>query len=182
MALSDNDVVMLLDNAQLSKLAKLLLNQEEPLMERIKSQPERVKYLKECNGAYDKVVSLLQDGENFNKKFEGDVNKADIAKEIHDYIKYGINMSLQWIRNCSLRVTCIDKIKTHFSSLVTELQDLDPKNVSKKGILAEKVFECKQCMWEYTNKLKSGSSRALSKAYSMAIKQEGIKFPDLVKK
>jgi hypothetical protein len=175
---SDNDVVMLLENAQLSKLAKLLLNQEEPLMGRIKSEPERVKYLKECNGAYDKVVSLLQDGENFNKKFEGD----DIAKEIQDYIKYGINMSLQSIRNCSLRVTCIDKIKTHFSSLVTELQDLDPKNVSKKGILAEKVFECKQCMWEYTNKCKSGSARALSKAYSMVIKQEGIKFPDLVKK
>jgi hypothetical protein len=116
MALSDNDVVMLLDTAQLRKLAQLLLHQEEPLMERIKSEPERVKYLNECNEAYNKVDSLLKDGENFNKKFEGDVNKADIAKEIHDYIKYGINMSLQWIRNCSLRVTCIDKIKTHFSS------------------------------------------------------------------
>jgi hypothetical protein len=66
--------------------------------------------------------------------------------------------------------------------LVTELQDLDPKNVSKKGILAEEVSKYKQCMWEYTNKCKSGSARALSKAYSMAIKQEGIKFPDLVKK
>jgi hypothetical protein len=182
MALSDNDVVMLLDNAQLSKLAKLLLNQEEPLMERIKSQPERVKYLKECNGAYDKVVSLLQDGENFNKKFEGDVNKAKIAKEIHDYIKYGINMSMQWIRNCSLRVTCIDKIKTHFNSLVTEVEELDPENVSKKGLLAKEVSEYKQCMWEYTNNCKSGSARALSKAYSMVIKQEGTKFPDLVKK
>jgi hypothetical protein len=177
MALSDNDVVMLLDNAQLSKLAKLLLNQEEPLMGRIKSEPERVKYLKECNGAYDKVVSLLQDGENFNKKFEGD----DIAKEIQDYIKYGINMSLQSIRNCSLRVTCIDKIKTHFNSLVTELEEVGP-DLSKKRLLAKEVSMYKQCMWEYTNKCKSGSARALSKAYSMAIKQEGIKFPDLVKK
>ncbi|WJX46634.1 hypothetical protein P8452_33414 [Trifolium repens] len=89
---------------------------------------------------------------------------------------------MQSIRNCSLRVTCIDKIKTHFNSLVTELQELDPKNVSKKGLLAKEVSKYKQCMWEYTNKCKSGSSRALSKAYSMVLKQEGIKFPDLVKK
>ncbi|WJX46646.1 hypothetical protein P8452_33425 [Trifolium repens] len=182
MASRDDDVVMLLENAQLSKLAKLLLNQEEPLMERIKSGPERVKYMKECNGAYDKVISLLQDGENFNKEFEGDDKKADIAKEIHHYIKYGINMSLQSIRNCSLRVTCIDKIKTHFNSLVTELQELDPESVSKHRLLAKEVSMYKQCMWEYTNKCKSGSARALSKAYSMVLKQEGIKFPDLVKK
>lgn len=182
MALRDDDVVMLLENAQLSKLAKLILHQEEPLMERIKSEPERVKYLKECNGSHDKVVSLLHDGENFNKRFERDEHKADIAKEIHDYIKYGINMSLQSIRNCSLRVTCIDKIKTHFNSLVTELHELHPESLSKKRLLAKEVSMYKQCMWEYTNKCKSGSARALSKAYSMAIKQEGIKFPDLVKK
>ncbi|XP_058727806.1 uncharacterized protein LOC131599488 [Vicia villosa] len=182
MALRDDDVVMLLENAQLSKLAALLLHQEERLMEKIKSEPERVKYLKECNGAHDKVVSLLQECENFNKKFEGDEKKADIAKETLDYIKYGINMSMQAIRNCSLRVTCIDKIKTHFDSLVSELAELDPENISKKRLLAKEVSMYKQCMWEYTNKCKSGSARALSKAYSMVIKQEGIKFPDLVEK
>ncbi|KNA18381.1 hypothetical protein SOVF_071270 [Spinacia oleracea] len=180
-----DDVVMLMEHDQLLKLTTLLLHQEEPLMEAIKSEPERIKYLKECNVAHDKVVSLLEDGENASKKFDGDEKMTEIIKEIQEYIKYGVNFSLQSIRNCSLRVSCIDKIKTHFDSLVTEIEDLDPETaegISKLRLLAKETSLYKQCMKEYAKKCQGSTARALSKAWSMVIKQEGIKFNELVER
>ncbi|KAF7012960.1 hypothetical protein CFC21_027098, partial [Triticum aestivum] len=51
-----------MESSQLKKLALLLRNKEEPLMSRVaKSENERVKFLKNVNGAYDKAVSLLDD-------------------------------------------------------------------------------------------------------------------------
>lgn len=181
MASEANDVVML-EDPQLRKLAKLLLRQEEPHMTLIKSEPEREKYLKQCNDAHDNVISLLDSNNEFHDNYAkaGNKDKADIAKEIHEYIKYGINMSMQCVRNCCLRVSCVEKINTHFTSLAAELEKLDPHNVTNMRRLAKDVSLYKDCMWEYTNKCRSGSARAISKAYSLVLKQEGIKFPELV--
>lgn len=184
MACKGADDVVMLENVQLRKLVKLLLHQEEQLMMNIKSEPERAKYLKQCNDAHDNVISLMDSSNDFHNKYvkAGNEDKSDIAKEIHEYIKFAINMSMQCIRNCALRVSCVDKITTHFNSLVVDLENLDPYNVVNMKRLAKDVSLYKDCMWEYTNKCRSGSARAISKAYSLLLKQEGIKFPDLVER
>ncbi|KMT04529.1 hypothetical protein BVRB_8g181910 [Beta vulgaris subsp. vulgaris] len=180
----DDDLFMLTDDKQLLKLAKLLRNQEEPLMLGIKSEPDRIKFLQECNDSYDNVVTLLDISRDLRNKHEAaravSEEKADIAANIEDYVKYGINMSLQCVRNCGFRLMCVEKLKEHFDDLATDLNMLDAKNTSNVESLAKEVAFYKQSMLEYANNIRSGTARAHSKAYSMGLKQEGIEFPNLV--
>lgn len=182
--MADTGDIVALNEEQLKKLALLLRNQEEPLMSQVvKSEVERVKYIKIVNDSYKGTISLLDDSSEMNTKYgaEGGA-KADIAQDAFDFILHGLNFSMSSIRNCCLRVDCIDKIREHYGSVVSKLAELDPDDVPGVQQLAEEMKKVKDAMKEYCNNTRSASSRALSKAYSMAMKQEGIKFPQLIEK
>lgn len=183
------DLVMLMEVSQLKKLALLLRNNEEAqITQAVKSQNERVKYLHSVNHAYNHAVDLLDDGSATRDKYAaaaaggGGEAKASIAEDVLEYVKYGLNISMQNVRNCCLRVDCIGKIRAHYDSLVADLAGLHADDVANLRRLAKDTAMFKECMFEHCNKLRSGSARAMSKAFSMMLKQEGIKFPDLVKR
>ncbi|CAO2823554.1 unnamed protein product [Amaranthus hypochondriacus] len=181
----DTDLYMLMDDKQLRKLATLLRNQEEPLMMSIKSEPDRIKFLTECNDVYDITVKIIDISAELRKKHETsrsvDSLKADIAVNLQEYVKYGVNMSMQCIRNCGMRLLAVEKLKAHFNDLADELNKVDSR-IDSDGIqsLAQEVGFYKQAMLEYANNFQSGSARAHSREYSMALKLEGIQFPNLV--
>lgn len=86
---------------------------------------------------------------------------------------------MQNVRNCALRASCVHKIRAQYDALARDFASLHPENVANVRRMAKDMALFKDTMWEYCNKQRSGSARALSKAYSMWLKQEGIKFPDL---
>lgn len=176
------DLVLLTDRADLRRLALLVRNNEEKLMsEVVKSEYERANYLKSVNDSHDKAMSLLDDSAAMHDLYAAQGgDKATIAEDVLSYVKMGINSSLQNIRNCCLRVTCIDKIRAHYGALATELADISPQNLPNLRRMAKDTAKFKECMWEYCNKYRSASARATSKAFSLVLKQEGITFPDLV--
>ncbi|KAL9236737.1 hypothetical protein vseg_011372 [Gypsophila vaccaria] len=177
----EGDLVMLEDPTKLRKLASLILHQEEALQVWMTSEPERVKYLENCNDSYDGLTKLMSDSEDLTQKHKEsgeDINK--IVDDIHHYITYFLNMSLQCIRNCSLRVTCINKIQAHFADLVKMVGELEPGDAAAARRLAEEVTLYKEYMWEYTNSCRNASARALSRGLSQVIKQEGISFEELL--
>lgn len=178
------DLVMLVDKGQLGTLALLLRNLEEDVVtQAATSEHERAAYLKNVNDSHDGVMNLLQLSTAMNDKYavEGG-HKAGIAADVLDYIKYGLNMSMQNIRDCSLRATSVGKIREHFDSVATQLAEIDPAaDLPRVEQLAEDMANFKNSMWEYCNRYRSGSARALSKVYSMVLREEGITFPDLMR-
>ncbi|KAL9236753.1 hypothetical protein vseg_011387 [Gypsophila vaccaria] len=178
-----DELVMFEEPTKLRKLAKLILHQEEALQVWMKSEPERMAYLDNCNNSYDGVTKLIDDTENLMGNHKGSNEETrKIVKDIRHYIHYGINMNLQCIRNCSLRVTCVNKIGAHFADLVKVVEELKPGDVAAARRLAEEVTLYKEYMWEYSNSCRNASARGLSKIFSRIIKQEGISFEDLVKR
>ncbi|KAK9681861.1 hypothetical protein RND81_10G032600 [Saponaria officinalis] len=179
----DGDLVMLEDPIKLRKLASLLLNQEEALNESITTEDERNKYLDNCNASYDGMIKLLNDRDDLTQKYKDSTTSEDVKKiveTIHHYITYCLNMSMQCIRNCTLRVTCVNKIQEHFVDLSKAVEELQPDDLAAAGRLAEEVTAYKNFMWEYTTSCRSATSRAVSEAYSLVISQEGITFQELV--
>ncbi|WOG95427.1 hypothetical protein DCAR_0414746 [Daucus carota subsp. sativus] len=178
------DLYMLMEDEQLRRLALLLRNQEEPLSRSINSEPDRIKFLRECNDAYDTVITLLENSIQLRNKHEASRaehgKKADIAKDMQDYVKYGLNLGMQCIQNCGMRVTIVEKMKTHFDELATELNTTDSRDMKDFASLAEEVGFYKNSMWEYVTKLRSPSARAQSKAYSDVLRLQGIDFGTLV--
>ncbi|XP_056687973.1 uncharacterized protein [Spinacia oleracea] len=84
------------------------------------------------------------------------------------------------IQNYGMRVTVVEKLKTHFDDLSTELNTADSRDINDFESLAEEVSYHKNSMWEYTTNMRSKTSRAQSKAYSDVLKLQGIEFPTLV--
>lgn len=181
---AQGDLFMLMDDQHLRTLAVLLRNQEQPLSLSINSEPDRAKFLKECNDAYNVVITLLENSIDLRNKHEAaranHSNKADIATDIQEYVKYGINLGMQCVQNCGMRVSVVEKIKAHFDDLAAELNMSESRDMNDIKSLAEEVSYYKNSMWEYTTNLRSPSSRAQSKAYSDVLKLQGIEFPTLV--
>ncbi|KAL9239912.1 hypothetical protein vseg_014184 [Gypsophila vaccaria] len=176
-----DNLAMLEDPTQLRKLASILLNQEEALQVWMTTEDERIKYLENCNDSYDGVIKLMNDSEELVRKHkQSGEDLVKIVESIHRYITYFINMSLQCIRNCALRVTCISKINAHLADLVKVVEELQPGDAAAVRRLAEEALAYEKYMWEYTNSCRSASARALSRGYSQLVKQEGISFDDLV--
>uniref|UniRef100_A0A0D9W3D4 Uncharacterized protein n=1 Tax=Leersia perrieri TaxID=77586 RepID=A0A0D9W3D4_9ORYZ len=183
-----DDIVVLMDDAQLMRLAILLRNKEEAIGRQMKfKSPEHLaEYLDCVNGAYDHAVSLLRDSSHATSDAhraaaDDDDTRRVIADDLSDYIKWGLNYGMQNIRNCSHRLDCISKIRAHYDSVVAELSG---RSLGERRLreLAEEMVAFKESMSQHCKNLRSGSSRALSKLYSMALKQENVKFPDLVNK
>ncbi|XP_021751293.1 uncharacterized protein LOC110716949 [Chenopodium quinoa] len=187
MELKNDDVAILVDDKQLRRLAKLLLNREESLMANIESGPERNKYLKQCNESYDKVISLLENANDIKSKYEDHrtkaedhKTKADVAETIHYYLKYAINMSMQCIRNCCLRASAVSKISTHYTEMAAKLLETDPGDmVEIQRLFEEAELYAKQTL-ETAENCRSGSARALSKIFSQSLKDTGTTFPEML--
>ncbi|CAL4994432.1 unnamed protein product [Urochloa decumbens] len=155
-----NNLVMLTQNAQLQRLALLLRNNEQVLMRRVvMTEPERVQYLQTVNDAYRDSMS-----------------RSLIARDVHDYVIYGINMCLQNVRNCCMRLDAISKLRTHYDALADATATDDDLTT-----LAAEAADYKASMWEYCHKFRSASARAHSKAYSDVLKIQGIELPNLLK-
>ncbi|CAN6362546.1 unnamed protein product [Urochloa humidicola] len=175
-----NNLVMLTENAQLQRLALLLRNNEQDLMRRVvMTEPERVQYLQTVNDAYRDSMRLLDDSTSFRDSFSGSSSRSLIARDVTDYVIYGINMCLQNVRNCCMRLDAIAKLRSHYDALAYALaaaatdEDLTT--------LAAEAADYRDSMWEYCHKFRSASARAHSKAYSDVLKLQGIELPDLLK-
>ncbi|XP_074308997.1 uncharacterized protein LOC141643654 [Silene latifolia] len=174
-----NDVMILEEHRQLRMLARLLRNREEPRMVEMGSAIDRINYLNSMNDAHDNMVSLLSEAETLAQA-QAHPAKAQVSKEIEKYIIYGANWTMQCIRNCCMRVTCIEKIKAHFDSMVKELEELDGDNKDEVEDLLNLVKAYTHRMWEYGNTSRSTLARARSRAFSEALKMEEITMEDLV--
>ncbi|CAO2141159.1 unnamed protein product [Urochloa humidicola] len=175
-----NNLVMLTRNDQLQRLALLLRNNEEHIMRRVvMTEPERVQYLQTVNNAYRDSMRLMDDSTAFKDSFSGDGSRSLIARDVHDYVIYGINMCLQNVRNCCMRLDAITKLRSHYDALTDALTTAT--DADDLSTLAMEASDYKDSMWEYCHKFRSASARAHSKAYSDVLKLQGIELPDLLK-
>ncbi|KAH9623848.1 hypothetical protein KSS87_008740 [Heliosperma pusillum] len=174
-----NDVLILEEHSQLRKLAILLRNREEPLMLAIGTEVERIEYLTIMNEAYNNMVSLLSEAQALAQA-QTHPAKAEVSKEIEKYIIYAANWTMQCIRNCCMRVTCIEKIKAHFDSMVKELAELNGDNKDEIEDLLTFVKMYTHRMWEYGNTSRSTIARAQSQAFSQGLIMEDITMEELV--
>ncbi|KAK9714554.1 hypothetical protein RND81_06G102700 [Saponaria officinalis] len=245
MAFEEGSMVMLMDDSQLRKLARILQNREEALMDAIDSEVDRAKYIEECNDAYDQVIALLNKCNNLNsltpkvvtqdylnhvidtimnrvqnwclsKKWDGlvqelsyeikyahakfinlrkmyygvihkteqpsETSKAEIVKDIQDYVKFAINVSLQCIQDCCSRKKWIGKIESHSDKLVKELESLDVRYETNLHSLAETVSLYRQCMLEYASICGTDSGRVNSDAYLKLLKKEQVQFSNMARR
>ncbi|KAL9233992.1 hypothetical protein vseg_008919 [Gypsophila vaccaria] len=243
MAFEEGSMMMLMEDSQLRKLSKILLNQEAALMDAFDSEIDRAKYIEECNDAYDKVTALLNKCSDLNlvpnvthdhlkhvidtimehvrswcllkgwvglvqelsyemkdayekfvslrKKYNGIIrnteqpsgtSKAEIVNDIHHYVKFAINVSLQFIQDCCSRKRWISKIEAHFDILVKELELPSVQNETSLKRMAENVSLYKRCMLEYASVYGSDSGPVNSEAYSTLLKKEQIQFSKTAKR
>lgn len=174
------DLLMLTDKSQLQALAMLLRNNEELMMSQaIKSETERIEYLKTVSDCYTRTMKLLDDSMAARTTYErSGGTRSLVARDMDDYVVYGLNACLQNVRNCCVRLDAIDKLRAHYDALADAVAD-PAANV--EGLAAE-ASEYKAAMWQYCYNQRSASARAHSRAYSQALKLEGIDFAELVRR
>uniref|UniRef100_A0A804N5U7 Phytase n=1 Tax=Zea mays TaxID=4577 RepID=A0A804N5U7_MAIZE len=174
------DLLMLTDKSQLQALAMLLRNNEELMMSQaIKSETERVEYLKTVSDCYTRTMKLLDDSMAARITYErSGGTRSLVARDMDDYVVYGLNACLQNVRNCCVRLDAIDKLRAHYDALADAVAE-PAANV--EGLAAE-ASEYKAAMWQYCYNQRSASARAHSRAYSQALKLEGIDFAELVRR
>lgn len=150
----------------------------------MKSEDERAKYIKSVNDAYESSIRLLDKNKEMGAMDAavGGEDKTSEHRHGHHQLRRVLPQLLlaENVLNCALQVSCIcSKIRAHYNALASDLANLHLENVTNVQRMAKDMALYKNSMWEYCNKQRS-ASRAFSKAYSMRIKQEGIKFPDLI--
>ncbi|KAL9233993.1 hypothetical protein vseg_008919 [Gypsophila vaccaria] len=92
MAFEEGSMMMLMEDSQLRKLSKILLNQEAALMDAFDSEIDRAKYIEECNDAYDKVTALLNKCSDLNL----------VPNVTHDHLKHVIDTIMEHVRSWCL--------------------------------------------------------------------------------
>ncbi|XP_074272350.1 uncharacterized protein LOC141596159 isoform X2 [Silene latifolia] len=147
-----------------------------------------VKELKyEFKVAYDKFMNLRKKyygslGSGLVKENRGnegsELIKTEIGKDIQDYVKYGINISLQRVRNSGSRARWVRKIAIHFEMLA----GLDVRKENDIRRLAEDVSLYKQCMLDFGSDTRSGSNPVNSKEYLMLLQKGGVSFSDIIER
>lgn len=171
---STSNLAMLTEKSQLERLALLLRNNEEALMRRVmKSEQERVEYIGTVTNAYRLSVALLQDCTALRE--ESTPEAAQVARDVHDYVIYGLNLCMQNVRNCCMRVDVLGKLRAHYDALAQGLAD-DPDAV------AAEAAEFKASMREYCYSHRSAAARARSREYSNVLRLEGVDLPELLRR
>lgn len=181
-----NNLVMLTERAQLQRLALVLRNTEEPLMRQvIKSEQERVQYLNTVNDAYNQTRRLLddctalRDTHERSSQSESHALRLQVARDVHDYVIYGLNLCMQNVRNCCMRVDAIAKLRAHYDALADGLAEDAAGDLES---LAAEASQYRASMWEYCHSHRSASARAHSRAYSRVLLLEGIDFAELTRR
>lgn len=171
--------VILEDVKKVRQLAEVIWHQEVNAINSInfQSEPERSKYLRDCQDNHKTVEGLLDQGvELKEKKYQNDAVRYPIAEDIFLYIVYCCNSALQTVPNCTVRKDYLSKISTHVESLIKELGNLDTGNPSDVSTLKEEAAKYKESMLEFIKKYRSSASAA----FSRSVNQQGLTFDKLV--
>lgn len=170
--------LVFLRDEKLRKLAELLYKQEALNMQKMKfnSEPERLKYLRDCRDNYESAISVLNDVSKLERKFQNDNVRAPIAGDIFSHTETFINNALQTVRNMALRKENLDKINDHVSSLISSVEEMDPKNETHVERLGKEVEDYNKAMLAYNTKSGSISAKELSKM----LKDSNVSFEKLV--
>lgn len=169
---------MLLEGEKLLQLARIIRNQEAEAIKNLsfKSEEERAKYLRDVSDNYHSTLKLLDEAEAVKQKYDDDETRSSIAHDTFSYVQKAVNISLQGVRNYTLRMNYLTKISTHSNNIIGAIETLDPKDVTHVASLAEEVKEYKQNMKQLMIDHQSPASRNFSKW----LKGSGTKFEDLV--
>ncbi|XP_038878346.1 uncharacterized protein LOC120070604 [Benincasa hispida] len=170
--------LLLLEGEKLRQLARIIRNQEIESVKNIqfKSEPEQVKYMRSVGDNYHAALKLLDDAENVKQTFKDDETKSSIAHETYSYVEKAVNISLQAVRNYTLRANYLSKIGAHSKDIFEALKTLDPNNVTNVARLAKEANQYNESMQLLMIKHQSPASRNFSKW----LKDSGTKFEDLV--
>ncbi|CAK9327852.1 unnamed protein product [Citrullus colocynthis] len=170
--------LLLLQGEKLQQLARVIRNQEIEAVRNIKfkSEPEQVKYLRDVGDNYHAAIKLLDDANNVKETYKDDQSKSSIAHETYSYVEKAVNISLQAVRNYTLRTNYLSKIGAHSKDIFEALKTLDPNNVTNVARLAKEANQYNECMQQVMIKHQSPASRNFSKW----LKDSGTKFEDLI--
>ncbi|XP_074272354.1 uncharacterized protein LOC141596162 [Silene latifolia] len=122
------DIEMIMEDSELGKLAKTVYNQEAAFMDGFNSELAYANYLKECNDANDKVVSLLKRCNDFNARSKkwSEITEAEQchvevegpqavnSKVAHDCLRQAIDKTMERLKIW---------LPKNWSGLVKELED-----------------------------------------------------------
>ncbi|XP_057957975.1 uncharacterized protein LOC131150916 [Malania oleifera] len=172
-----NDLVILNDD-QLGTLAEKIRYQEATVIHQtnFKTQKERDEFLYDSKSNQESVLALLATGQEVVTKYQDDAVKGPIARDLHLYIVYCCNSALQTVPNYHVRKDYLQKIRDHVDTLLSVLDDLDAAERSAVVVVGEGVVQYKNAMLIYTRQFKS----TLSSNFSAGLKNEGIKYENLV--
>ncbi|XP_057958767.1 uncharacterized protein LOC131151542 [Malania oleifera] len=172
-----NDLVILNDD-QLRTLAEQIRYQEATVIQQtnFKTPKELLEFLANSKSSQESVLALLATGQEVVTKYQDDAVKGPIARDLHLYIVYCCNSALQTVPNYHVRKGYLQKIRDHVDVLLSVLDDLDAAEQNPVAVVANGVVQYKNAMLIYTRQFKS----TLSSNFSAALKNEGVKYENLV--
>lgn len=170
--------LVLLQGEKLRQLCRIIRNQEVEAVKNIqfKSPIDQDKYLRDVSDNYHSAIKLLDDSDAIKQQYKDDATKSSIAHETYSYVEKAVNISLQAVRNYTLRTNYLSKIGAHSKDIFEALKTLDPNNVTNVAKLAKEANQYKEAMEQYMMKHQSPASRNFSKW----LKDSGTKFEDLI--
>ncbi|GAV90311.1 hypothetical protein CFOL_v3_33720 [Cephalotus follicularis] len=156
--------MILLNDAQLRRLASLVRKQEEENIYYIKfeSENDQSSYLRECKANYTSAIEMLDAGNNLVEEYSSDPARASIAHDIYSTIEGSLNSAYQWVRNYTLRKSYLEKIKGFSDSAMDIVKTLDPADTDFAKELAQAADDYKKAMWELNKKCMSSRSEAVA--------------------
>ncbi|XP_060674450.1 uncharacterized protein LOC132804289 [Ziziphus jujuba] len=172
--------LVFLRDEKLRHLAELLYKKEALNMQNMhfSSEPDRVKYLRDCKTNYESVMKLLDQVGKLKGRFLNDTVRAPIAGDILSYTETFINNALQTVRNLTLRKQHLDKITDHVRSLVASMENMDPQNETHVERVGKEVEDYNKAMLAYNTTTKSGTPGV--KELSKMLMANNVSFEKLV--
>ncbi|KAM7271012.1 hypothetical protein ACFE04_030226 [Oxalis oulophora] len=169
--------VVVLNKAQLEILSKDVYLHEASAIQNIKfkSESELVKYLYDCKSNHDTLLKLSDTASDFVQEFKGDEVKSSIARDIAEYMNISCNLSLQTVRNYTLRIHYLEKIKSCSNSLMEDLRGLSANRGSAIE-LAQRATNTKNAALEFAKNYKS----PVYQTFSKQLKDSGVSYHALV--
>ncbi|KAM7271749.1 hypothetical protein ACFE04_030963 [Oxalis oulophora] len=172
--------IALLSIEQLHILSDVVYQKEANKIQDIpfKSENERVKYLAQCRSNHETITDLLNTTAQFKDEFQGDQKKSLIAHDIFEHTTICCNLSLQMVRNYTLRTEYLKKIKASSIYYMEKLKNPNRSEEITEEILARQASADRNEALNYARSHQSPASRA----FSQRLKEEGLSFEDLLDK
>ncbi|GAV86347.1 hypothetical protein CFOL_v3_29778 [Cephalotus follicularis] len=159
--------MILLNGPQLGRLASLVRKQEEANIFYIKfeSENDQAAYLRECKANYTTAMEILDAGDNLVKEFKNDPARDSIAHDIYSTIEGSLNSAFQWVRNYTLRMSYLQKIKSFSTGAIDIVKTLDTSDTEFVRDLAKATDDYKKAMWELNKKCMSSRTEAVANMF-----------------